>query len=80
MGADILIEVMRLPGWKNGLNASREKSTCRYSRRNRQDPIKKKSAMAGFFLTIGSGPNYSLGAFWMSSCFNLTGGSILCNW
>ena len=34
MGVDILIEVLRLPGWKDNLNASRERLACRYERRN----------------------------------------------
>jgi DNA-binding CsgD family transcriptional regulator len=34
MGVDILIEILRLPGWKNGLNASRERLACRFERRN----------------------------------------------
>jgi DNA-directed RNA polymerase specialized sigma24 family protein len=34
MGVDILIEVLRLPGWKNSLNASRERLACRFERRN----------------------------------------------
>jgi hypothetical protein len=34
MGTDILIEVLRVPGWKNSLNASRERLACRYERRN----------------------------------------------
>ncbi len=34
MGVDILIEVLRLPGWKDNLNASRERLACRFERRN----------------------------------------------
>ncbi|MEI6193800.1 MAG: hypothetical protein WCS42_05665 [Verrucomicrobiota bacterium] len=34
MGLDILIEVQRLPGWRNDLNTTREKSACRHERRN----------------------------------------------
>ena len=34
MGVDILIDVLRLPGWKDNLNASRERLACRYERRN----------------------------------------------
>jgi hypothetical protein len=33
MGVDILLEVGRMPGWKNNLNATREKLACRYERR-----------------------------------------------
>jgi hypothetical protein len=33
MGVDILIEVARLPGWRNDLNTTREKLACRYERR-----------------------------------------------
>jgi hypothetical protein len=34
MGVDILVEVLRLPGWRNDLNSTREKLACRYDRRN----------------------------------------------
>jgi DNA-directed RNA polymerase specialized sigma subunit len=34
MGVDILVEILRLPRWRNGLNASRERLACRYERRN----------------------------------------------
>jgi hypothetical protein len=34
MGVDILLEVARLPGWRNDLNSTREKLACRYERRN----------------------------------------------
>ncbi len=34
MGTDILIEVLRVPGWRNSLNATRERVACRYERRN----------------------------------------------
>jgi DNA-binding NarL/FixJ family response regulator len=34
MGADILVEILRLPGWKDSLNASRERLACRFERRN----------------------------------------------
>ena len=34
MGVDILIEVRRLPGWRNDLNTTREKSACRHERRS----------------------------------------------
>jgi hypothetical protein len=34
MGADILIEVRRRPGWRNDLNTTREKMACRHDRRN----------------------------------------------
>jgi DNA-directed RNA polymerase specialized sigma subunit len=34
MGVDILVEVLRLPGWKDNLNASRERLACRFERRN----------------------------------------------
>jgi hypothetical protein len=33
MGVDILIEVRRMPGWRNDLNLTREKLACRYERR-----------------------------------------------
>ena len=33
MGADILQDIVRLPGWKNGLNADRERLACRLERR-----------------------------------------------
>jgi hypothetical protein len=33
MGVDILLEVARLPGWRNDLNSTREKLACRYERR-----------------------------------------------
>ena len=34
MGVDILVEVRRLPGWRNDLNTTREKLACRFERRN----------------------------------------------
>ena len=34
MGVDILIEVLRLPGWKDNLNTTRAKLACRFDRRN----------------------------------------------
>ena len=34
MGRDILVEVLRLPGWKDNLNASRQRLACRFERRN----------------------------------------------
>jgi len=34
MGVDILVEILRLPGWRDDLNASRERLACRYERRN----------------------------------------------
>ena len=34
MGMDILIEVRRLPGWKDNLNTARATLACRYDRRN----------------------------------------------
>jgi hypothetical protein len=34
LGVDILIEVLRLPGWRNDLNTARERSACRYERRS----------------------------------------------
>ena len=34
MGADILIEVRRQPGWRNDLNTTRERMACRHDRRN----------------------------------------------
>ena len=34
MGADILAEIRRMPGWKNSLNCNREKLACRSHRRN----------------------------------------------
>jgi hypothetical protein len=34
MGVDILIEVLRVPGWKDNLNASRQRLACRFERRN----------------------------------------------
>ena len=34
LGVDILIEVLRLPGWKDGINAHREMMACRHDRRN----------------------------------------------
>jgi hypothetical protein len=34
MGVDILVEILRLPGWKESLNANRERLACRYERRN----------------------------------------------
>jgi hypothetical protein len=32
LGVDILVEVQRLPQWRNNLLASREKMACRYAR------------------------------------------------
>jgi len=34
LGMDILIEILRLPGWRNDLNTARERLACRYERRN----------------------------------------------
>jgi DNA-directed RNA polymerase sigma subunit (sigma70/sigma32) len=34
LGVDILIEVLRLPGWRNDLNTTRERLACRYERRS----------------------------------------------
>jgi len=34
MGPDILVEIRRRPGWKNNLNANRERLACRVDRRN----------------------------------------------
>jgi FixJ family two-component response regulator len=34
MGPDILREIVRRPGWKNGLVAAREKLACKNRRRN----------------------------------------------
>ena len=34
MGVDILIEVRRLPGWRNDLNTTKKKLACRHERRN----------------------------------------------
>jgi DNA-binding NarL/FixJ family response regulator len=34
MGRDILVEVLRVPGWKDNLNASRQRLACRFERRN----------------------------------------------
>jgi hypothetical protein len=34
LGMDILIEVLRLPGWRNDLNTAREGQACRYERRS----------------------------------------------
>ena len=34
MGVDILVEVRRLPGWRNDLNTTKEKLACRFERRN----------------------------------------------
>ena len=34
LGVDILIEVLRLPGWRNDLNTAKERLACRYERRN----------------------------------------------
>ena len=34
LGIDILIEVLRLPGWRNDLNTAKERLACRYERRN----------------------------------------------
>jgi hypothetical protein len=31
---DILVEVLRLPGWKDNLNTTRERLACRFERRN----------------------------------------------
>jgi len=36
LGVDILIEVLRLPGWRNDLNTAGERLACRYERRNRR--------------------------------------------
>jgi DNA-binding NarL/FixJ family response regulator len=33
MGMDILVEAQRVPGWKDHLNASRERLACRFERR-----------------------------------------------
>ena len=33
MGPDILQEVRRMPGWKDGLNCNRERLVCKYERR-----------------------------------------------
>ena len=32
MGADIIIEIQKRPGWKNNLDATREKMACKYDR------------------------------------------------
>jgi DNA-binding NarL/FixJ family response regulator len=34
MGKDILVEVLRLPGWKDNLNTTKERLACRFERRN----------------------------------------------
>ena len=34
MGVDILVEVRRVPGWRNDMNTNRERLACRYERRN----------------------------------------------
>jgi DNA-binding CsgD family transcriptional regulator len=34
MGADILVTIAKLPGWKDNLNAERELLACKYDRRN----------------------------------------------
>ena len=34
LGVDILIEVLRLPGWRHDLNTTRAKLACRFDRRN----------------------------------------------
>ena len=34
MGPDILQEIRRLPGWKDGLNCNRERLVCKYERRH----------------------------------------------
>ena len=34
MGPDILVEIRRVPGWKNNLHASRERLACRVDRRH----------------------------------------------
>jgi hypothetical protein len=34
MGADILVTIARIPGWKNNLNAERELLACKYDRRH----------------------------------------------
>ena len=34
LGVDILVEVLRLPGWRNDLNTAKERLACRYERRN----------------------------------------------
>jgi len=34
MGMDILVEVRRLPGWRDDLNTTKEKLACRFERRN----------------------------------------------
>jgi DNA-directed RNA polymerase specialized sigma24 family protein len=34
MGADILVEILRIPGWRNNLNAERELLACKYDRRH----------------------------------------------
>ena len=34
MGADILVTIARIPGWKNNLNANRERLACKGDRRN----------------------------------------------
>jgi len=34
MGPDILVEIRRCPGWRNNLNASRERLACKSLRRN----------------------------------------------
>jgi len=34
MGHDILLEIRKMPGWKNNLNASRERLACRCERQH----------------------------------------------
>jgi hypothetical protein len=34
MGHDILLEIRKIPGWKNNLNANRERLACRYERQH----------------------------------------------
>jgi hypothetical protein len=34
MGADILVTIAKIPGWKNNLNAERELLACKYDRRH----------------------------------------------
>jgi DNA-binding NarL/FixJ family response regulator len=34
LGIDILVEVLRLPGWRDDLNTAKERLACRYERRN----------------------------------------------
>ena len=33
MGSDILIEIRKMPGWKNGLNANKDRLACRHDRK-----------------------------------------------